>query len=430
MAVRTLLRGGCVLTLGSNTRNLAPGDVLIEDGVIAELGSGLRARDAEVVDARDAIVMPGFVDCHRHCSASLFRNLEAPEGEVTDPSDVYAATLIGLLGAAEAGITTVVDWADLPDGSAAEAALRAHADSGLRTVFVHVRTPTDPARDRPLREAVARLREAAGPMTSLALGSVLADSDGIPSLAREWEQARSLGLRIHVHAAPGASARGALAALAETGALGGDVTIVHLAGLGEADLDTLADHGTAVALAPSSEMAEGSGAPPVQELMDREIRPGLGVGEERIAPGDMFAQMRTTISLQHAVVFDRKLLGKAHLPRLMTTRDVIRCATVHGARAAGLSGLVGSLEPGMRADVIVLRKDRPNVFPVNDPIGAVVWGMDTSNLDHVYVDGRALMRSGALEADVPEARRLAVASRDRVLVAPGHTLGGTITSGT
>jgi cytosine/adenosine deaminase-related metal-dependent hydrolase len=175
-------------------------------------------------------------------------------------------------------------------------------------------------------------------------------------------------------------------------------------------------------------MARGLGSPPIQELIDRGIRPALAVDDERMAPGDVFAQMRATISLQHATVFDRKLAGKAGLPRLMTTRDVIRFATVEGARATGLAGSVGSLEPGMQADLIVLRTDRPNISPVNDPIGAVVWGMDTSNVDWVIVGGQVLMRSGVLKADVQRARAMADSARRRVApessLAVGATPGG------
>jgi cytosine/adenosine deaminase-related metal-dependent hydrolase len=143
---RLLLSGGCVLTLGAKTANFPRADVLIEDGVIAEVGVGLRARDAEPVDASDAIVMPGFVDTHRHAWTTLFRNAglaEEASGETArfddryGADDVYAATLVALLGAAEAGITTVVDWSPLPEGELTDAALRAHADAGLRTVFVH-----------------------------------------------------------------------------------------------------------------------------------------------------------------------------------------------------------------------------------------------------------------------------------------------------
>jgi cytosine/adenosine deaminase-related metal-dependent hydrolase len=164
-------------------------------------------------------------------------------------------------------------------------------------------------------------------------------------------------------------------------------------------------------------MAGGQGSPPLQELIDHDIRPGLGIDDERVAPGDMFAQMRATISLQHATVFDRKLAGKAGVPKLMTTRDVIRSATVEGARAAGLQGVAGSLQPGMCGDVVVLRADRPNIFPINDPIGAVVWGMDTSNIDMVIAGGRTLMRDGVLDADVARARRLATSAGERVAAA-------------
>ena len=137
----------------------------------------------------------------------------------------------------------------------------------------------------------------------------------------------------------------------------------------------------------------------------------------------MFAQMRATISMQHATVFDRKLAGKAGVPHLMSTRDVIRYATVDGARVAGLGRVTGSIEPGKQADVIVLRTDRPNVFPVNDPIGAVVWGMDTSNVDWVFVGGRVVMRDGVLQADVQRARGLAIAARERVVAASGLVVG-------
>ena len=174
-----------------------------------------------------------------------------------------------------------------------------------------------------------------------------------------------------------------------------------------------------MSLSPSSEMASGLGSPPIQQLIDHGIRPGLGIEDERVAPGDMFAQMRATISLQHATVFDRKLSGKAGLPRLMSTRDVIRFATVDGARVAGVGRETGSIEPGMQADIILLRTDRPNIFPINDPIGAVVWGMDTSNVDRVFVAGRPLMRGGTLEANTERARDLATAAQRRVATAAG-----------
>ncbi|HEX5149780.1 MAG TPA: amidohydrolase family protein [Candidatus Limnocylindrales bacterium] len=435
MTTGFLLRGGCVLTLGAKTPNFTEADVLIADGQVTEVGRGLRARDAEVVDAADTIVMPGFVDTHRHAWTSLFRNL----GEGTDrggapvssaalaghvgPDDVYAATLIGLLGAAEAGITSVADRWDLPlDGSSAEAALHAHADAGLRTVFVFAAPDGEDARPA-LRDLLTRLAAAAGPSTTIALGTGGSGSGDVAWIADRWAVARELGLRIFAHAGPGPAVPGSVAALGGRGLLGNDVTFVHHTQLDDADLDAIAASNASVAFAPSSEMASGKGSPPIQQLLDHDLRPALGIGDERVAPGDMFAQMRATISLQHATVFDRKLMGKAGLPRLMSTRDVIRYATVEGARATGLGQVTGSLEPGMAADIVMLRTDRPNIFPVNDPIGAVVWGMDTSNVDHVFVGGRVVMRDGVLDADLDRIRASATSARDRVGVAAGLVVG-------
>jgi 5-methylthioadenosine/S-adenosylhomocysteine deaminase len=417
---RTLLRGGCVLTLGEKTPNFALADVLIDGGRIAEVGPGLRARDAEQVDAADTIVMPGFVDTHRHAWRSLYRNLgvvarddddgSAAFGERAGPDDVYAATLIGLLGAVEAGVTTVADWFDPGPGDGfAQAALQAHADAGLRTVFVHV---AGGANGRPVREAVEEARAAAGPATTVAVGTEGLDPAGV---GRDWAAARELGLPVQGHAHSGPSGPGSIGALHGRGLLGRDVTIVHAAHAGEQDLDAIASSGAALSLTPSAQMAGGRGMPGIQEIVGKGIRPGLGVDDERIAPGDMFAQMRATISLQHATVFERKLAGKGALPKLMSTRDVIRYGTVDGARVAGLAGVTGSLEPGMRADVIVLRTDKPNIFPINDPIGAVVWGMDTSNVDWVFVGGQALLSDGLLRADVHRVRELADAMRHRVM---------------
>jgi 5-methylthioadenosine/S-adenosylhomocysteine deaminase len=427
---KILLSGGCVLTLGAaKTPNFAQADVLIDRGMVAEVGTGIRARDAERVDAGDTIVMPGFIDTHRHAGTSLFRNLGARTADEAGPAalgdhfqaeDVYAATLIGLLGAAEAGITTVVDWSEIrSEDGLGEASLQAHADSGLRTVFVHGAPRKEPISP----EQIGRLTTAVGPLTTIAFGSALSGSTDPDAVAGRWAPARELRLRIHAHAGPGHPAGGTIRALAEQGLLRDDVVLTHCSELEDADVDAIAATGASIVLTPSSQMAGGLGSPSIQQLIDRDIRPGLGIEDERVAPGDLFAQMRATISLQHATVFDRKLAGKAGLPRLMSTRDVIRSATVDGARVAGLGGVTGSIEPGMQADVIILRTDRPNVFPINDPIGAVVWGMDTSNVDIVLVGGRVLMRDGVLQADVQRARELATTARRRVASVAGLVAG-------
>jgi cytosine/adenosine deaminase-related metal-dependent hydrolase len=405
MTGTVLIKGGTVLSLDRAVGNMAAADVLIEDGIISEVGTALRARGAEVVDAADTIVMPGFVDAHRHLWRSLVRDdATLPGAELSDrytPDDVYAATLAGLLQALEAGITTVVDWCDVPaDAAHLDAALQAHRDSAVRTVLV----PSSPA-------------ATAAADTPVACGSPDLVEAELGRVEVCWAQAREAGRRIHAHAGTPEAAGGEVAELGRRGLLGPDVTLTGCARLSDADFDAIAAASTAVALTAASDMAGGVGLPPVQKLIDRGIRPGLAVGVGWLAPSDAFAQMRAVISVQHAMLFDRKLAGKGGIPNLLGTREVIRYATVDGARAAGLSDITGSLSPGKRADVIVLRADRPNVAPVNDPIGAVVWGMDTSNLDRVFVGGTALVAGGEPTADWANARALAMAARRRIAAA-------------
>ncbi len=431
---RVLLQGGCVLSLDKHVGNLRDADVLIDGDRVAEVGRGLKVRDAEVIEVTDAIVMPGFVDTHRHAWKTLLRNAGGADpgpgraiaeayGPHLAPDDVYAATLVGLLGAIETGITTVVDWADIPPGERfREASLQAHADAGLRTVFIHA--VPDWARDAvdadaALRRLAADADALVGPAVSVGFGPADPTVGAIDRVGREWSLARDLGLRIHTHVGTDRSGRGIVAELAGRGLLGDDVTLVHGTHLADDDLDAIASHGAGVSLAPTNEMTAGLGPPPLQRLIDRDIRPGLGVDDEVVTPGDLFAQMRATQSVQHATVFDRKLAGKAGLPHLLSTREVIRYATVDGARVAGLTEVTGSLRPGKQADLVVLRTDRPNIAPVNDPIGAVVWGMDASNVSWVFVGGRPLLRDGVLEADVARARTLALTARDRVATAVG-----------
>ena len=407
MKGRVVIKGGTVLSLDRAVGNIVAADILIEGGIISEVGPSLRARNADVVDASDTIVMPGFVDSHRHLWQSLTRNLGASaDADMSghfSPDDVYAATLAGLLQALEAGITTVVDWCDIGDDAAhLDAALSAHADSGVRTVLVASASGATPPAD-----------------VTIASGSPALVEADLDAVAARWAKARAEGQRIHARAGTAAASGGEVAELGRRGLLGPHVTLSHCRRLSDADLDAIAASSTAVALTPASDMAAGLGPPPMQQLIDRGIRPGLGVGDERLSPGDVFTQMRAVISVQHATSFELRLAGKGGAPNLLGTRDVIRYATIDGARAAGLSSVTGSLSPGKRADVIVLRADRPNIAPVNDPIGAVVWGMDTSNVDWVFVGGTSLVEHGELTADVARARALATAAQRHVTAAAG-----------
>jgi cytosine/adenosine deaminase-related metal-dependent hydrolase len=432
MTSKVLIKGGVVLSLGSETPNFKEADVLIEGGRIVEVGPSLRARDAEQLDAADSIVMPGFVDAHRHAWLSIFRNMGADDALLQQsvaipdlatrlgPDDVYASTLIGLLGAIESGITTVVDWSDvLADESYIEATLQAHHEARMRTVLVQSNSqPRSGSAIDHLRSLIDRRGPAVEALMTVAFGESSLEAREVGAVGQDWIAVREAGLRVHAHAGIGADTPRSISEHTNSGLLGPDVTLIHCSHLGELDLDIVRDSGAQVVFTPASEMTRGLGSPPVQELIDRGLRPGLGVDNEIASPGDMFAQMRAAISIQHATLFESKLAGKAGVPQLLGTRDVIRWATDDSAKAIGLGSVVGRLDPGMQADVVVLRADQANIYPINDPIGAVVWGMDTSNVDSVFVAGRALLRDGNLVGDASRARALALEVSRRAAARP------------
>ena len=138
---------------------------------------------------------------------------------------------------------------------------------------------------------------------------------------------------------------------------------------------------------------------------------------------DMFSIMRAAYTLQRALINQRALAGEQNLPPLVTCRDVIEFATVAGARVAHLDGKIGTLTPGKEADIIMLATERINTFPLNNVPGTVVTLMDTSNVENVFVAGKAMKWQGKLVGvDLNRLQREIEKSRDELLARTSQTL--------
>jgi 5-methylthioadenosine/S-adenosylhomocysteine deaminase len=207
--------------------------------------------------------------------------------------------------------------------------------------------------------------------------------------------------------------------------LGPDTTYIHCSNLNQREWQLIADSGGSVSLSGPIEMQMGHGSPPVQTALDHGLAPSLSVDVECSQPGDMFGQMRLAFALQRMSVHEAALAGRTP-PRLVTTRDIVRWATTNGAAANGLASKVGRLSPGMQADIVILQADRINVMPLNNAYGAIVLGMDTSNVDTVIVAGRLLKREGQLlGVDMHRIKRDLNSSREHVLSTAGYDLSPT-----
>jgi 5-methylthioadenosine/S-adenosylhomocysteine deaminase len=439
MAARTLLKGGTVLSLDPEVGNFRIGDVLIEDGKIAAVAPEITVDEAEVIDASKTIVMPGFIDTHRHMWEGILRNIgtDVPlEGEISylafilntlapvyRPNDVYIGNRVSTLGAIDAGITTILDWSHIQaTREHTDAAIKALKDSGLRAVFAYGNPwwkAPDAEQDTWFRSVASQYFSSDDDLLTLAYAAPGPEFTPPEVTKSQWEMAREVNARITTHVGVGTfGMHDKVGEAARSGLLGPDTTYIHCTTLNDDEIQAIVDTGGTVSLASPVEMMMGHGIPPTQRFLDRGLKPSLSVDVETNVPADMFTQMRSVISLQRCLMFDMRLAGQENCPDPITSRDVLAFATVEGARATGLLDKTGTLTPGKDADIILLRTDRANVFPINDPIGAVVWGMDTSNVDSVFVAGRALKRGGELvDVDLGKVAREAEEARNYVVSA-------------
>ncbi len=427
---RVLLKGGVVLTMDPRLGDFDRADVLIEGGKIAAVGPNLQATASEI-DASNMIVMPGFVDSHRHIwqgqlrnilpngrlDGDYFRDIGATARGLYRPDDVYVGGLLSAWGALNSGITTLLDWSHIsntPEHS--DAAIRGLQAAGIRAVYGYGTGAAGPKNQYP--GDIKRLRRqhfaSDDQLVTLALATAFDPA--------HWAAGREVGAPITLHV----NGTGQLLPLAKS--MGPDVTYIHCCNLSPVEWTLIADSGGGVSIAGPIEMEMGHGVPPYQQTLNLKIPLSLSNDVETEIPSEFFTQMRTALLLQRMQIFGRERAGEKSAPPLMTVKQVVEIATLGGARVNHLEGKVGSLTPGKQADVILLRADAINVMPLNHAYGAVVLGMDTSNVDTVFVGGAVKKWKGELVGvDVARLRRLAGESRDWLLAQakwPKTALGG------
>jgi cytosine/adenosine deaminase-related metal-dependent hydrolase len=396
-------------------------DLLIEDGRVVDVGAGLQAPDAEVIDASNRVVLPGFVDAHRHVWQTALRAtttdtdlggyLELVAGRFGPrftPEDLHVSTYLGALECLDAGITTVQDFAHAmrsPEHS--DAAVSALQASGIRAVFGYgfpvFSTLRDLADVRRVRE---RFFSTDTGLLTMALSPLGPSYSPIETVREDWQLARELALPIAVHVGAGPVAERPIETLEREGLLVPGTVYVHGNSLPDEELKLIKASGGHMAIAPAVEAQMGHGAPMIGRLRAAGIGYGLGADVVTASAGDMFTQMRAALVTGY--------LGAGSRPG---TADVLRAATLGGAESLGLAGRVGSLRPGKRADLVLLRADAPNLVPwEHDAVGVVVSSAHTGNVDTVIVDGRVVKRDGVLLTEgVPAARDALLAAARKIV---------------
>jgi len=419
---KTLIKGACVLTMDDKLGTIRNGDVLLEGDRIAAVGPRLAATGAEVIDGTDCIVMPGFVDTHRHmwgamlrgcaCYGDLgtyFQNVVFTYGANYTPEDTHASVRFGLAEAIDAGITTLHAWEhNLQTRQHAEAAIAALRASGLRGRFSYGFS-SDPNAGSSFAqgsetldlEHVLSLKRGefarSGDLLDLGIACRGAEYSQPAIWQREYAWAREQGVPFTTHTMmtrPDVARVRAVPAYHQHGFLGPDHLLVHAVHLNEQEIAALAETRTPVSVSVFSELRTGMGIPPVVQMMRAGVH--LTISLDTMAASDnsdVFAALRTQMCLER---------GRYEDATVYNPDQVLRQATIEGARALGLADLTGSLTPGKKADLILLRADALNIAPLNVPAGQIVLAAQPRNVDSVWIDGIARKRGGELLGmDVP-----------------------------
>jgi cytosine/adenosine deaminase-related metal-dependent hydrolase len=426
---KTLIRGGTVVSLDAGIGDLPVGDVLIEDGKITAVEPEISA-DAEVIDATGDIVMPGFVDTHRHTWEAAIRGC-APDATLDDyfvevldtfapvyrAEDVYASNVAGALECLNAGITTLVDWSHINNTPEhPDAAVSALTETGIRAQYAYgsanlsladywfdssIAIPGDDVRR--IRESYFSSADQLLTMGLATRGPGFCKDEVVTS---EWQLARELAIPITVHVAMGrlAGRFGMVTQLDGLGLLGPDTTYVHCCHFSEDEWGLVRDSGGTISVAPQVEMQMGHGWPPLRKALRLGLRPSLSIDVVTTVPGDMFTQMRAAFGVDRGRVNEAAYGPNEQVPKdVLTARELLQAATLDGAYTAGLESVTGSLTPGKQADVVILDAQSINMAPVIDPVAAIVLCADVSNVDTVIVGGVVRKRDGKLVADVASA---------------------------
>jgi 5-methylthioadenosine/S-adenosylhomocysteine deaminase len=441
---RKLIRGGHVLSMDPAAGDHAGGDVLIQDGVIVEIGTGLEAAGAEVVDATGTVVMPGLIDTHRHTWQGAFAQVAADStlnqyfggviGRLSPsftPQDVADGTLFGALEALDSGVTTLFDWAHIMNTPEhADASVEALRASGIRAVFGHSVPTSDPSwylgSERPhpddVRRIAARHFNSTDQLLTLALGVRGPEMATIDTTAGDLALARDLGVRASMHVGIGLlGGQRAITQLHDRGLLGPDLIFLHANTSTDDELKMLAGAGASASVSARVEMMMGHGFPATGRLLEAGIRPALSVDVVAGVPSNMFDEMRSVVEAERLRTYDRLLaVGSAPGTVPLTTRQALEFATIDGARALGLDDRIGSLTPGKRADILLVDTARSPLRLSTDPVTAVFFA-DARDVSTVLVDGEFRKRDGVLTGvDTAAVRRRAQASRDRLLAGPAN----------
>lgn len=415
MTYDILIKNGLMLTMEPGCPVIEDGAVLIKGTAIVEKGpsSAFEGVQAEqVIDAGNKIIMPGLINCHTHLPMSMFRGLADDL-----PLDTWLNEYIFPAEAREVNPESVAHWSGLSckemllggtttccDGYFHEKnVVEAVLNSGIRAItgqgVIDYPAPGVPDPVLNVTSAVEFV-EQTKPVSSRIYPSIFCHSPYTCSketLQAAKQAARDQGVLFQIHVAetrnevkmiPDLGDQSIIAYLDSLGILDEKTLMVHVVWIDDDDIQIIKKRKARVAHCPESNMKLASGISPVPKLIDAGIRVGLGTdGCASNNDLDLFSEMDTAAKLHKVALLD---------PCVMDAKTCLTAATIDGAKALGLDSVIGSIEAGKQADIILVDVDKPHLTPLFDPYSSLVYSAKSSDVDLVMVDGQILVKQGML----------------------------------
>ncbi len=403
-----IIRNAHILTMDPVLGDISGGDIHVRNGQIIAVAKSIAAPGVASIDAKNMIAMPGMIETHWHMWGTAARNMAGDEektgyfpysrvlGAIFTPEDNARGVRLGLAESINGGVTCVNNWShNLLSPDYADAELQAHKDFGGRALFSYgYSRKTGQNQPLPLDD-VARVQREWLPrldgLITLGIASRGPENNTIDICVKEWEVARKAGWRITSHMGTTRDvflAKRGVRALNNAGLLGPDVLLVHNTNTDRADLELIAKTKTFLSLSPFTELRTGFGVTPIFEMLSAGDAVSLSIDTALLCGNcDMFSIMK---AMQN--IGDGARQSEFALP----ARRVLEMATIDGARALGIADRVGSLTPGKRADLILVRTRDLNMAPMTEPVHMIVQSAQPSNVDLVMIDGRIVKRDGKL----------------------------------
>jgi 5-methylthioadenosine/S-adenosylhomocysteine deaminase len=422
-----VVRSAYVMSMDPKIGDLPRGDVHVRNGAIVAVGSEVAAPGAEAIDGRNMIALPGFIETHFHLWNCFVRGVVGDGdmdyfpvmsriGPDITPDIAYRSVRLGITEALDSGLTTLHDWShNLSTPAHADADLRALRESGVRARFSYgysreLQVKPDEITNFADIERVKK--ELTGdPLITMGFAARGPGSTPPAVYRREIELSRKLGLPITIHANRSigeVKKFSRIGMLQKDRLLGPDMLLIHTYNATEQERQIMAETRTMVSVAPYTASRLASGLPYLGDLIKRGVQCSLSVDTTTVGGNvDMFGIMRLALQLNH--------LRSMNVLEVQPRR-IVELATLDGAKSLGIADRVGSLTPGKRADLILIRTDDLNTAPFHDPALLIVQSAQPFNVDTVVVDGRILKRDRKLTAvDIAQVVRDATEAQRSIL---------------